>query len=40
MSLADKFEDILELSEIEIQPLTKITKTGGKIKSAYSAPFS
>lgn len=39
MSLADNFEDILELFEIEIQPLTKITKTGGKSKSAYSVPF-
>lgn len=39
MSIADNFEDILELSEIEIQPLTKITKPGRKKQKCLFCPL-
>lgn len=38
-SIADNYEDILELSEIEIQPLPKITNTGRKKQKCLFCPL-
>lgn len=39
ISIADNYEDILELSEIEIQPLPKITYTGRKKQKCLFCPL-